>query len=255
MMLRTLLLAFVVIATPLVMAGCAEQAAIPNTPSISRGVVADPQVPHQTRSDSPWNEGRVTRVIDGDTIDVDIDGEIFRVRYIGIDTPETQHPVRGEEPYGREAAAFNHKLVDGRRVQLEKDISETDRYGRLLRYVWLPDANMVNALLVARGYARVSTYPPDVRHAQDFLELERLARLEGIGLWRLGETSDPLPSQRSRCHASYPDFCIPPPPPDLDCAEIPFGRFTVLAPDPHRLDGNGDGIGCQKLNGARSYAD
>jgi len=80
-----------------------------------------------------------------------IDGVEYRVRYIGIDTPETFHPTRGEQPYGKEASARNKELVGGRTVYLEKDISETDRYGRLLRYVWLEDGTMVNGALVADG--------------------------------------------------------------------------------------------------------
>jgi len=78
-----------------------------------------------------------------------IDGKDYRVRYIGIDTPETVHPTRGEEPYGREASARNKELIIGATVYLEKDVSETDRYGRLLRYVWLADGSMVNATQLA----------------------------------------------------------------------------------------------------------
>ena len=89
----------------------------------------------------------------------------YRVRYIGIDTPETVHPTRGEEPYGREASTRNRELVMGETIYLEKDVSETDRHGRLLRYVWLDGETMVNAALVAEGYAQVSTYPPDVKYA------------------------------------------------------------------------------------------
>ncbi len=90
-------------------------------------------------------------MVDGDTIDVLMEGREYRVRYIGIDTPETVHPTRGEEPYGREASSRNKELVSGQTVYLEKDVSETDRYGRLLRYVWLADGSMVNATLVAEG--------------------------------------------------------------------------------------------------------
>ena len=76
-------------------------------------------------------------MIDGDTIEVDMNGSQYTVRYIGMDTPETVHPTRGVEPYGHEASKRNRELVEGKTVYLEKDISETDRYGRLLRYVYL----------------------------------------------------------------------------------------------------------------------
>jgi micrococcal nuclease len=105
------------------------------------------------------------------------------VRYTGIDTPETVHPTRGIEPYGLETSAANRQLVAGKMVYLEKDVSEVDQYGRLLRYVWLEDGTMVNALLVAQGFAQVTTYPPDVWYAEEFLRLQRDAKAAGLGLW------------------------------------------------------------------------
>jgi micrococcal nuclease len=84
--------------------------------------------------------------------------------------------------YGRESARRNRELVEGKTVLLEKDVSETDRYGRLLRYVWV-DGKMVNAVLVEEGYARAYTVPPDVKYADLFRQLERRAREEGRGLW------------------------------------------------------------------------
>ena len=97
----------------------------------------------------------VTRVIDGDTIEIE-GGQ--RVRYIGIDTPETSHPQKGVECFGREASAENRKLVEGKKVVLEKDVSEIDKYGRLLRYVYARDT-FVNQYLVIQGYAHSSSYP------------------------------------------------------------------------------------------------
>lgn len=90
---------------------------------------------------------------------------------------------------------------------LEKDVSESDQYGRLLRYVWRTDSTMVNAILVAEGYAQVATYPPDVKYADRFLELQREARAEGRGLW----SAVPTTPTESKCDAAYPDVCIPPP--------------------------------------------
>lgn len=127
-------------------------------------------------------EALVTRVVDGDTIDVLIEGEEFRVRYIGIDTPETVDPRRPVGCFGVEASQRNHDLVDEMTVGLEKDVSETDRFGRLLRYVWLDD-QMVNAALVAGGYATASAYPPDVAYSDMFLDLQREAREQSLGLW------------------------------------------------------------------------
>jgi micrococcal nuclease len=125
----------------------------------------------------------VVRVVDGDTIVVAIDGEQARLRYIGIDTPETVHPDKPVEWMGPEASAANKALVEGKTVYLEKDISETDQYGRLLRYVFLEDGTFVNAELVRLGYAQVSTYPPDVRYVDLYLEMQRAAQAAGRGLW------------------------------------------------------------------------
>ncbi len=101
-------------------------------------------------------KAKVIRVIDGDTIKIEGDKVI---RYIGIDTPETVHPSKPVQCYGKEASDKNKELVEGKEVKLEKDVSETDKYGRLLRYIWLGDM-LVNEYLVREGYAQSSTYPP-----------------------------------------------------------------------------------------------
>jgi micrococcal nuclease len=130
----------------------------------------------------PSLEGTVVRVVDGDTVHVRVGERIEKVRYIGVNTPEVHHPTKGEEPGGREAAAENRTLVDGRRVRLELDAQARDRYGRLLAYVWVGET-MVNAELVRRGYAQVMTVPPNVRHQTLFLSLQRDARAAHRGLW------------------------------------------------------------------------
>ena len=192
----------------------------------------------------------MTRVIDGDTIDVLIDGRRHRVRYIGVDTPETVHPDRGVEWMGPQASQANAALVSGRRVVLEKDVSETDRYGRLLRYVWLRREGawlLVNLVLVQRGYGQVVTYPPDVKYVESYLAAQREAREAERGLWGAPPpaAATPRPTSGSGCDPSYAGVCIPPPPPDLDCPDVAAQRFSVRPPDPHRFDGDGDGVGCE----------
>ncbi len=117
------------------------------------------------------------RVVDGDTI-VLAGGE--RVRYIGMDTPEV-----GASPefYGPEASEADRRLVDGKRVRLERGVSDRDRYDRLLRYVYV-DGLMVNAELVREGYARAAAYSPDTRYAACFTALEAEAKTEGRGMWK-----------------------------------------------------------------------
>jgi micrococcal nuclease len=220
-------------------------------------------------------QARVVRVIDGDTIEVDraLDGRAA-VRYIGIDTPETVAPGQPVGCFGREASDRNKELVEGKTVFLEKDVSETDQFGRLLRYVYLADGQMVNELPVSGGYAQASTYPPDVKYQDRFTAVQQQAREAGKGLWgpacaptptpvpptavpptsvpppalaptqaRPAPTTPPPPS--GNCSPAYPGVCIPPPPPDLDCPQIPHRRFQVLPPDPHGFDADHDGIGCE----------
>ena len=125
---------------------------------------------------SPPETAKVTQVIDGDTIIVEGD---YRVRYIGIDTPEIYPQL---EAYGTEAWQANRRLVEGKEVRLEQDVSETDRYGRLLRYVYVNDV-FVNAELVRQGLAKAKAYPPDIKY-QDYLErMETESRLAGRGMW------------------------------------------------------------------------
>lgn len=129
-------------------------------------------------------QATVSRVVDGDTIKLE-DGRTLR--YIGIDTPETVAPQKPIECFGKEASEFNRLLVEGKTVWLEKDISETDRYGRLLRYVYLnPEASLsaqVNYRLVAEGYAYASSYPPDVKWQSVFTEVQMQAQQHEVGLW------------------------------------------------------------------------
>ncbi len=121
----------------------------------------------------------VERVIDGDTIITD-DEE--RIRYIGMNTPETVHPSKPVEFFGEEASDKNTELVEGQIVELEFDIEKIDQYGRTLAYIWLDD-EMINAKLLAEGYAQVATYPPNIKYVDYFLFLQEEARINEMGLW------------------------------------------------------------------------
>lgn len=130
---------------------------------------------------SPQNRQivKVTRVIDGDTVEI---GGGQKVRYIGINTPETVDPRTTVQCFGKEASNKNRELVEGKIVQLEKDISETDKYGRLLRYVYISNT-FVNDYMVRNGYAYVSSYPPDVKYQDLFNQAQNNARQNNRGLW------------------------------------------------------------------------
>jgi micrococcal nuclease len=193
--------------------------------------------------------GRVVDIIDGDTIKVRIGGAVYSLRYIGIDAPE-----RGA-PGARAATAANRQLVDGETVLLEADVSDTDRFDRLLRYVWLADGAgllLVNRELVRIGVAIAKAYPPDTSYQRLLNAAERRAKEREVGLWNDSPAplvplvpQAPSPKPGRDCDRSYPDVCIPPYPPDLDCGEIPHRYFTVRPPDPHGFDAEGDGVGCE----------
>jgi endonuclease YncB( thermonuclease family) len=153
--------------TATVAATSTERPAATEAPPAGAVVVAVPE----------GEEALVSRIIDGDTIDVLMNGQTYRVRYIGMDTPE-----RGM-PFFSEATEANRRLVEGQTVILVKDVSETDRYGRLLRYVYLTSGVFVNAELVRLGFAQIATYPPDVAHQEELLTLQQEAREAGRGLW------------------------------------------------------------------------
>lgn len=138
--------------------------------------------------------GTNVRVIDGDTVEVEIDGQRQSVRFIGVDTPETVHPDRDPEPFGAEAAALNHDLISLSGtidVWLEFDESQgrTDIYDRLLAYVWTVDADtgqpkeMLNLRQLEAGFGEEYTFDADYRHLDQFLQAQGRAQDAGRGIW------------------------------------------------------------------------
>lgn len=137
-----------------------------------------PPITETIKIETPMKEiAYVQQVIDGDSIEVILDGAAYDLRYIGIDAPETGMPL------SREATEANRRLVEGQIVELEQDVSNTDQYGRLLRYVYLLDGTLVNAELVKLGLAAAIAYPPDILHQEIINASEREAVEGGIGLW------------------------------------------------------------------------
>jgi micrococcal nuclease len=209
---------------------------------------------------------RVTRVVDGDTIDISssVSGR-SRVRLIGMDTPEVYF---GTQPYGPEASAYAKQHLEGEEVSLELDVQKVDPYGRLLAYVYLPDGAMFNETLLEEGYAQVATFPPNMKYVDRFLEAQREARAANRGLW--GLSAGELCQQTDRgngigggCSGSETEFQ-----PDyqsdgagsganagdgdLDCANFATHeeaqRVLEQDPsDPNYLDGDGDGEACEDL--------
>ena len=125
---------------------------------------------------------RVERVVDGDTIVVRLDGRSERVRYIGVDTPESVKPGVRVQCFAKSAAKENRRLVLGRDVRLDYDAEARDRYGRLLAYVWRGDL-LVNAELVRLGYGKPLEIAPNLAHAAELRRLAAAARRGRRGLW------------------------------------------------------------------------
>ena len=192
----------------------------------------------------PPKEAFCTKVIDGDTIEIVMNSRTYRVRYIGIDTPEVG------EPFYYEATEYNRKMVEGKTVRMEKDVSETDKYGRLLRYVYIQEGAkwpQINGGLVLWGWAVVSTYPPDVKYQSWFLELQEDARVNGRGIWggappppAIDRPPQPAPCNCGGDYYDCPDF------PTQATAQACFDYcWSVVGYDVHWLDRDGDGIACE----------
>lgn len=195
---------------------------------------------------------RVERVVDGDTIIV---GGVGRVRLIGVDTPESVDPRRPVEFFGKEASAFTRRLADGKRVRLEYDRERTDRYGRTLAYVHLPDGTFLNAEIIRQGYGHAYTRFP-FEHLDRFRQFEREARQAGRGLWGAAPAAERRAASASP--AGRPASSDPPAAlvrwddnrnGRITCAEA---RRHGIAPVPrghpayrYMRDGDGDGVVCE----------
>jgi micrococcal nuclease len=199
----------------------------------------------------------VARVVDGDTIKVSGGATI---RMIGMDTPETVDPRKPVQCFGIEASRHAHALLDGRTVRLEYDPSQGrfDKYGRTLAYVWMSDGRLYNEVMIREGYAHEYTYDTPYEYQARFRAAEAAARNASLGLWspstcngntntavRLAPPTTAGSGRANACDPAYPTVCIPPPPPDLDCKDVRYRNFKVLAPDPHHFDGDHDGVGCE----------
>ncbi|MDX2271238.1 MAG: thermonuclease family protein [Cyanobacteriota bacterium] len=215
----------------------------------------------------PWLAGSVVSVGDGDTLRVQTTQGALTIRLACIDAPETQ-----QAPWGSQSARHLKKLLPiGTSVQLR--VVEKDRYHRTVAEVY-EGSQSINLQMVKEGQAVV--YDDYLAGCSDdpevWLKAEQQAQQAQAGLWKQTAVVMPWEFRRARrssggatpqvhptvsppappvveagnpCEPSYPDLCLAPAPPDLDCRDIPYRRFRVLPPDPHRLDGDKDGMGCE----------
>lgn len=187
-----------------------------NTRSVLINDKGTSQPINPTKSTNNFEQAKVVRVVDGDTVVVDRGRGEEKIRFVLVNTPETKHPKKGVEFYGKEASDFTKNVLSNKTVYLQKDVSETDKYGRLLRYIWLerPTSNepsneevrtkCFNAILLAGGYANVSTFPPDLQYVDLFRQIEREAREKNLGLWSNGQAPEvnPQPSNNNNSQAN-----------------------------------------------------
>jgi micrococcal nuclease len=231
----------------------------------STGTGSTPPSPGSTFGPSGQTQfAVVTSVTDGDTIRVDIDGKEYPLRYIGIDAPEPNAYDPTLKSVADAATDANRRLVEGQDVYLEREISDTDQFSRLLRNVWLIGSEgeyvLVNLEMVRGGLARVATFPPDERYRELLTLAQDSAKTASLGLWSPAASGSPGSSPAtvqatpitlvggggSDCHPSYTP-CLPNVT-DLDCSEVVAmgaAPVTVKGPDDYMLDAEDDGLGCE----------
>jgi len=174
----------------------------------------------------------VTRIVDGDTIYTDT----LKIRLSLTNTPEINQPGYSQ------ATKFTEKLCPvGSTILVDQDdLQPVDKYGRVLAKVYCGN-RIINSELLYNGYADILTQYCSTSEFSG----EAWAQEYGCGQKEIQPTTPSVQTEENSCDPSYPDYCIRPPPPDLDCGDIPFSNFKVLQPDPHRFDGDKDGIGCE----------
>jgi micrococcal nuclease len=236
-------------AAALLLAGCGpitageDTTAAPSPPPPT----ASPEPAPSSPPPVPGQRAEVVDVVDGDTVKVrTAAGTALTIRVLGIDTPEV---YGGTECWGPEASQFAEQTLAGQTVGLVVDDTqdERDRYGRALRYLILPDGGNYSVLAADAGAARSYVYDTPVSEHEAIVAAEQRAQAANRGLW--GACDGPEPTQTTEpapagdCEPGY-DPCVPPYPPDVDCADVD-GPITVTGSDPHGLDGNDDGTGCE----------
>lgn len=192
----------------------------------------------------------IDRVVDGDTVEVSWDGKTEKIRLIGVDTPESVHPDAAQNnELGKTASEYSKKQLEGRTVLVEVDVEERDKYGRILGYAYFEDGTFYNGKLVADGYAKVATYPPNVRWVELFKHLQTDARESIRGFWAAEELT-PIPTPTSKPAQPTPTpTSIPDNVSYKSCAEVKAaGKAPLYKGDPGystKLDRDGDGIACE----------
>lgn len=200
-------------------------------------------------------DAEVTRVVDGDTMKVQIGKKEETIRLLLVDTPETKDPNKPVQPFGKEATAYAVKNLDGKSVKLELDVSERDRYGRLLVYLWIGD-KLFNEMLLKNGLARVAVYQPNVKYVDQFRAVQKTAQKAGINIWSLENYVQDDGFQSPEKEAKKPAAVKKTQPPAgknayyKNCTAVrEAGAAPLYKGDPGystKLDRDQDGVACEK---------
>ncbi|HZG88119.1 thermonuclease family protein [Paenibacillus sp.] len=257
----------------LLFGGCFNGAATTQEPGAQPTEEPAAEAPAAESEEPERIAAQIVSVVDGDTMKVKIQGhpEEETVRLLLVDTPETQN---ANQPFGAEATNFAKAELEGKEVRLEKDVSDRDRYGRLLRYVYVGD-RMFNELLLEKGLARVAVYPPDVKYVDAFRAIQDEARRAELGIWSIEnyateegfneEAAAPKPPAEPQPEPAPREPATPAPAPApapakkpapsesnvfyKNCTEVRnAGKAPIRRGDPGystKLDRDGDGIACE----------
>lgn len=204
-----------------------------------------------------WIAAHITRVVDGDTMEVSYNGKQDTIRLLLIDTPETHKPNTPVEPFGPEASAYAEQVLAGRDVKLELDGPQRDKYGRLLCYLWVGD-QLFNKMQIEKGYARVAyVYDPPYKHYDELVAAEQKAKSAGIGIWSIPGyvTDEGYHPAAAGSKGTAAGSTAPAPNHNSssvyyrNCAQVrAAGKAPLHRGDPGyrpQLDGDGDGIACE----------
>ncbi len=209
-------------------------------------------------------KAKVKKVVDGDTISVQMNGSEETIRMLLIDTPETKHPNKPVQPYGPEASKFAKDKLSGQQIKLEIGTTKRDKYDRILAYVYV-NGEMYNKQVVQNGLARVAyVYPPNDKYVEELREAEQEAKENARGIWKDpdyvqedGFHSEAIKEKTKQPDSSQSNISLPyePDGPDRDCGDFKkqhvaqafFEAAGGPTDDPHRLDGDQDGVVCETL--------
>ncbi len=225
-------------------------------PQPASSVPATQQQTTETKATTnPTQLYKVVAVIDGDTIDIDLNGKTERLRLMGIDTPETKDPRKPVQCFGAEASEHAHKLLDGKKVRLEAEASqgERDKYDRLLRYVYLEDGTSYNKQIILDGYAHEYTYNIPYKYQAEYKQAQKDAEIAQRGLWSPSTCSGDTQQAAKQITPAQP--IVTPVPSQSDstyyanCTEAREAGVAPLHTEDAgyrlALDRDGDGIACE----------